>query len=114
MAETLAFAKSLCLRLCGADRLRDERENYSRCRLIKTTEASMTPIASIPTAICPSAIESTVQARVVDPIKSGIGGIRKLSRLTATGLTSGVVTGKAAGLFLGAARIVRQKSMPVL
>ena len=38
----------------------------------------MTPIASIPTAICPSAIESSVQAKVVDPIKSGIGGIRKL------------------------------------
>src|SRR5205823_15084225 len=73
MAETLAFAKSLCLRLCGADRLRDERENYSRCRLIKTSEASMTPIASIPTAICPSAIESSVQAKVVDPIKSEIG-----------------------------------------
>jgi hypothetical protein len=30
MAETLAFAKSLRLRLSGADRLRDERENYSR------------------------------------------------------------------------------------
>ena len=33
----------------------------------------MTPIASIPTAICPSAIESSVQAKVVDPINSGMG-----------------------------------------
>jgi hypothetical protein len=101
MAETLAFAKSLRLRLCGADRLRDQRETYSRCRLIKTSEASMTPIASIPTAICPSAIESSVQAKVVDPINSGMGQPWKIGRGEMTWIdsrrmtvvTSGVVTG---------------------
>ena len=73
MAEMLAFANPLCLRLSGADRFRDLVENYSRWRLIKTNEASITPIASIPTAIWPSAIDRSVQARVVDPINSGMG-----------------------------------------
>jgi len=40
----------------------------------------MTPIASIPTAICPSAIESSVQAKVVDPINSGMGAALKIDR----------------------------------
>jgi hypothetical protein len=40
----------------------------------------MTPIASIPTAICPSAIERSVQARVVDPINCGMGAALKIDR----------------------------------
>jgi hypothetical protein len=80
MAETLDFAKSWRVRLSGADHLRDLAENYSRCRLIKTSEASTTPTPSIPTAIWPIAMLRSVQARVVDPINSGMGVIRKIDR----------------------------------
>jgi hypothetical protein len=74
MAETLRFAKSSGLRLCGADRLRDIGGDYSRCRLIKTSAAIITPIASIPKAIWPSAMLSSVDRRIVDPINSDMGG----------------------------------------
>jgi hypothetical protein len=80
MAETLDFAKSWRVRLSGADHLRDLAENYSRCRLIKTSEASTTPTPSIPTAIWPSAMLRSVQARVVDPINSGMGGDPEIDR----------------------------------
>jgi hypothetical protein len=80
MAETLDFAKSWRVRLSGADHLRDLAENYSRCRLIKTSEARTTPTPSIPTAIWPSAMLRSVHARVVDPINSGMGGGPKIDR----------------------------------
>jgi hypothetical protein len=80
MAEMLDFAKSLPLRLSGADRLRDLVRNHSRCRVIKTNEASTTPTPSIPTAICPSAMLRSVHARVVDPINSGMGGGPEIDR----------------------------------
>src|SRR5690348_11747401 len=80
MAEILAFAKSFRVRLCGADHLRDLARIYSRCRLIKTNEARSTPTPSIPTAIWPSAMLSSGQARVVDPINSGMGADPEVDR----------------------------------
>src|SRR5204862_274881 len=109
MAEMLGFAKSLRLRLCGADHLRDLARNYSRCRLIKTNEARSTPTPSIPTAIWPSAMLSSVQARVVDPINSGMGGNPKIDRDDKRRCNGG---GRGSIPRQNANR--RRKSMPVL
>jgi hypothetical protein len=72
VAETLDIAKSSGMRLSGADQRRDRGGDYSRCTLIKTRPARTTPIASMPTAICPSIMLASVQATVADPISIGI------------------------------------------
>src|SRR5436305_1061881 len=60
-------AKSCRVRPTGADVGREYCRDYSRCRLISTSDASRTPSAWIPMVISPTAMLSRVQAKVVNP-----------------------------------------------